>query len=470
MVHLAAVENYYTVEGSLILLGYRTALVLVEHDEQSKSYQWHFETMDDSSEGFIDPSKLSSAKRISPETHDSHDFHGSKCFVGWFEKAHVILGTKSLLDRSDQLSWSGTMECRQTLRPKGYQAGGQFGISAGPINIAPQGAKAWEFFSNVRKFDPTGQYRKTLRSCRRSVSIVIDSQTEQAWLVPTLSLILHLCHRYYQEINHTNNLSAFIPFAEPTYDGHEAVLEAIEMKGDVIVLGEPGESDTETLRQLFLRIHTEFSRAVSTREEPRRGVIFATELMSIIDPPMAGSPLRKIDVSGSEALAASWEAIIKYVDVVGVCSGIGEPIRPELPAGNTCTSCPVLPRNHFYLAAHMQCLEALAYRAKSSTNNLMRGSCVLGGTKTVWNTTAALWTNCSGPGHVSIWSKRPPYHVLQHISDDEERRSNSVVLRNPVTRTGVVVFGDRKKALNPVKRLFGGVQIKLATMRNGSTQ
>ncbi|KAK1687587.1 hypothetical protein BDP55DRAFT_658786 [Colletotrichum godetiae] len=59
------------------------------------------------------------------------------------------------------------------------------------------------------------------------------------------------------------------------------------MKGDVIVLGRLEEPDTETLRQLVLRIHTSLVQTAHTREEPRHNTIFATELMAIIDPPLS---------------------------------------------------------------------------------------------------------------------------------------------------------------------------------------
>ncbi|KXH61131.1 ankyrin repeat protein [Colletotrichum salicis] len=316
MVHLASVENYCALDNGFILLGFRIALVPVEFNEDLKSIQWHFEAVENSTDGFIEPAKLQTVQQAWTGFQDTSKFQGSRCYVGCFEEAHVLLGTRKLLEPTS-MTWSQTDECVRTLRQTGVEAGAQVAISAGPINIAPQLIKTWDFTSNVQRFDPTQQYRPTLRASRRRVALVIDAENKQAWLVPMLSLILHLCHMYWMDIAKAPLEETPIPFAKPAHDGHQAVLDAIEMMGDVIVLGALEEPDTETLRQLFLRIRTFPMETMRTREEPRHNTIFATELMAIIDPPFQGSALRKVDTSGSDSLVSSWEAIAKHADVVG---------------------------------------------------------------------------------------------------------------------------------------------------------
>lgn len=188
---------------------------------------------------------------------DPSELRASQCFVGWSEQAHILLGTRLMLEPDFSMAWSATEEHRETLRPAGVEAGVQATLSLGPINISPQAIKTWAFVSNVQKYTPTESYRSTLRQSRTRTAIVIDSETKQAWLVPTLSLLLHLCHIYYHRTASQGSATAnLIPYALPSCDGAQAVVDAIELVGDLIVLGQPGEPDTENLRQLFLRMHT----------------------------------------------------------------------------------------------------------------------------------------------------------------------------------------------------------------------
>ncbi|KDN68660.1 hypothetical protein CSUB01_10957 [Colletotrichum sublineola] len=190
MVHLATVENHSALNMGTILLGFRTALVPVDWNEERRSIQWHFEVAERS--GFLHPAELQATQQDWVKFRDASKFRDSTCFVGWFDNAHILLGTRELLDATIGMAWSATEECQQTLRPKGVEGGAQIALSIGPINIAPQAVKTWEFVSNVQRYNPTNQYRQTLQSSHGKVAIVIDSHTKQAWLVPMLSLILHL--------------------------------------------------------------------------------------------------------------------------------------------------------------------------------------------------------------------------------------------------------------------------------------
>ncbi|KAF4827500.1 hypothetical protein CGCTS75_v008193 [Colletotrichum tropicale] len=295
MIQLATVENYHMLDDGILLLGYRTALIPIDRNLGTNSLQWHFETMDESSEGLIQVRNLESTRKDWIKFKNTSEFDHYTCFVGWFTEAHVLLGTREIFQGSSRMMWSGAEECQRSLHPTGYEAGGQLSFSAGPINFAPQAVKTWGFVSNVQRFDPGQQYKQTLRSTRRSVALVIDSNTKQAWLVPTLSLILHLCHVWFQDTHQDEMVEDPIPFCRPGADGFSAALSAIENSGEIIVLGSKGDPNAETLRQLILRIYTNLAETGRTREDPRRGFIFATELMDIIEPSMKGSPLKKVD-------------------------------------------------------------------------------------------------------------------------------------------------------------------------------
>ncbi|KAJ1323697.1 hypothetical protein MN608_10942 [Microdochium nivale] len=446
MVHLSATENFCQHDSGVVLLGYQSALVPVQVDEANGSIQWHYETCED---GFISPDELCATKQDWVKFSDTSEIQKARCFVGWFEQAHIFLGTHEMLEPNFAMAWSSTEECRQTLHSKGVEAGAQMAFSLGPINIAPQAIKTWGFVSNVQRYSPTQQYRQTLRQSRTRTALVIDSQTKQAWLVPMLSLLLHMCHIYHQRIMaHTANTTNLIPYAAPASDGAQAVLDAIELAGDLVVLGQAGEPDTENLRQLFLRMHTSLVQAASLREKPTIKHIFATELMATIDPPFFGSGLRKVDVNAINSSVESWKEFAHHVDVVGVCANLGQAIRPVVTTPDLCVDCSTLPTERFYLAAHMQCLENLTMVAGGTLDDLSSGGCQLG-FKTYWSAHNKLWARCLSSSHTPFWDARPSPQVLQQLSSHRLKKTKSAIFKVAVSKDGVVVFGNDSDSLRP---------------------
>ncbi|KXJ87884.1 hypothetical protein Micbo1qcDRAFT_215117 [Microdochium bolleyi] len=323
-------------------------------------------------------------------------------------------------------------------------------VLLGPINISPQAVKTWGFVSTVQRYTPTQQYRQTLRQSRTRTAHVIDSQTKQAWLVPMLSLLLHLCHVYTHRItNDGATMRSTIPYAAPSCDGAQAVIDAIERAGDLVVLGQEGEPDTETLRQLFLRMHTSLVQAASLRVKSTRRAVYATELMAVIDPPLQGSGLRKIDVSGPNSLIGSWGDIVKHVDVVGVCGQVGQATGLVVVSPATCLECRTLPAERFYLAAHVRCLENLVRVAGGTLDDLPKGECQLG-FKTVWCAGSNLWARCSSSTHKSPCDAQPTSRVLQRLSSQRPKSSKPAVLQDSVSKDGVVVLGDDCNTFRPL--------------------
>lgn len=164
MTHLAAVENVFHVDGGIILAGFFTALVPIHYDEAAKSILWHFEAVDDSGD-LLKPSQLSSVAGDWFKTQDPNMLRNSICLLGWFEYANILLGTRELLEHSqNKLTWSATPPQYRSTRREGFEIGGQFGFSAGPINITPQVARSWRFHSNVQRFSAPSTYFCSLRA------------------------------------------------------------------------------------------------------------------------------------------------------------------------------------------------------------------------------------------------------------------------------------------------------------------
>ncbi|KAI3320861.1 hypothetical protein HD806DRAFT_220358 [Xylariaceae sp. AK1471] len=449
MVHLSAVENYLPVSGGLILQGHFTALVPISRDQNNGNIQWHFER--ESPDSFLRPQTLKSLQKHWFKTQDCEILHQSKCFLGWFDEANILLGTRSLLKRRDKkMTWSTALkELHKTPHRKGFETGGQLGISVGPINITSQAIGTWLFHSNVQQFRPPQQYVQALALARRKVALVLDSASKQAWLVPMLSLALHMCHIYVQELD-PEGLTDIIPYAAPSYDGGGASFGAMWSKGDLEIIG------PETLSQLFLRINTNLLDTIQTRENPTRSYIYASELMDLIIQPGAGTPLRGVMVSES---TDAWKSLTMKVDAVGVCANLGSAIEPVSRTGHC--ECSTLPEGHFFLAAHLRCLDELSKRAGSSISKVGNGYCQFGD-NLFWSADNILWNNCIGASHPSVWESTDKIrNVLQSIRrkpKNQVRAEDSIVLRESVTDRGVVVFGVYEPAA-PNKWLMEKLQL-----------
>lgn len=450
MIHLSGVENVYDIEGGVIFVGFSTALVPTSRDETTNSVQWHFEEVNGTSGELLRPCSLPSIRGSWYKSRDVNMLRSSKCFVGWFARANVLLGTRQLVANSHyRLNWSiETKEHRQSARMEGFEANGQLGFTAGPINTALQLVSTWRFHSNVQHFYRHEQYSTALRLCRGNVAIVIDSESKQVWLVPMLSLVLHLCHRYFQEVNHSCHRDNPLPFAKPSPDGALEAARVLEPSGNVLVFGAAGDPDAENLRQLFLRINTNLLNAAGTREPSNKKTLFASELMAMVTEPGRGSPLKKIKAAAD---AESWVGLLARVDFVGVCANIGHLIEPDLRSTNPCT-CSALPSDRYLLAAHVRCLDALSQREGENIRNSLNRVCRLG-EKVFWNMGNLYWASCPAEGHDPIWNEKDK--ILQKISSKEKGKGRDVQGVNGLTvpqqylsEDGVVVFGgDQSKSL-----------------------
>lgn len=442
LLDLSGVENVYHIEGGIILVGFFTALVPISRDEATNSIQWHFEEVDGSSGELLKPYCLPSMLEAWYKSQDINMLRTSKCFVGWFARANILLGTRQLVENSrNKLKWSTeTKEHRQSARREGFEASGQLGFTAGPINTGLQLISTWRFHSNVQHFRRHEQYSMALRLGRGNVSVVIDSESKQVWLVPMLSLVLHLCHRYFQEVC-SDQAHNPLPFADPSPDGASEAARVLECNGDVLVFGAAGDPDAENLRQLFLRINTNLLNSAATREPSNKKKLFASELMAMATEPARGSPLKEMK---APADAESWVGLLERVDFVGVCANIGYLIEPDPPLANTC-ACSALPCNRYLLAAHIRCLDALSQREGCTIGHSLNRVCRLG-ESAFWNMENVYWTNCPAGGHDTIWNEKDK--ILQQISNKEKGKGKNVprlngqaMLQQQLPEDGVVVFG-----------------------------
>jgi hypothetical protein len=444
MVHLTAVESYSWVkdessgsestdEGGFILIGFYTALIPTQRNKNENGTQWHLEY---SKDRILHPSSLQTIQAGWSKISDIKVFEQSKCFIGWCGKANIMLGTREL---SYNLRWSGLPTRSQTLHKKGGTATAQIAGTGGPIQIAFQAAQSYEYVTNQQHFQASAEYATAITELSRQVALVYDSETKQAWLVPKLSLLLHLCHTWFKYYKKRNSQADDpVPFADPSPDGAAAAEEAFDGKGDTVVL-DRGPKDKVFLRGVLVDINNRVTESVTTREMPKGATLFGSELMDLLSKPGTGS---KLPETKTLPPAEAWLKLVEFADAVLVCSKLGQALQPvpEVPLPLNPCDCVQLPTNRCYLAAHLWCLEIMLDRQKLSIKDLQTK--VLEIKKNwVWCLNGEPFHQCQHTLNNSYWAHSE--NVLQKLSEQGIFHSKVTATPSvyPMPLQGAVVFG-----------------------------
>jgi hypothetical protein len=346
MTTLAAVEYPTTVHGGVVLVGYRTALIPVR--VKSSYVQFHLEVSEDRQ---INPFKLDCSQHL--QGLDWARFKIMRCFVGWCDSALIKLGTASL---PPTVTYSGARTKEKSLQLSGVSTGFQF-VSAGPIQAGVNGQANFTFLSHRLHFRPASEYTKMLYDTAKDVVLISDVHHRRSWLVPKLSLMLHMAHVWFAENSGRSDININpIPFAEP-HDDESIVIRALEGHGDLAICGQG--SDSFKLRSLLLGLSINLLASVHHKAESTSKVIYGFEFMDIILEPGRGTPMKEVKIETSP----SWLVLANLADAVIICSKLGEAIAPAQGCCRSNEQCNTVPCGQDYLAAHLSCLDRFRSRA-----------------------------------------------------------------------------------------------------------
>ncbi|MCJ1468387.1 hypothetical protein MMC07_007015 [Pseudocyphellaria aurata] len=436
MVSLAASEYPVQVNHSVVLVGYHTVLAPTRLEESYVQFHLHVDK-----EQQINPFNLNYGEGI--QVTDYTRFKSLRCFVGWCEAAHITLGTQQL---PITVKYSGAREQRKTLHMTGFSAGGQ-ALSAAPIQAGLFGQANFSFLSHRLTFSAASVYSKMLCDVSNQVALIADVTARRSWLVPKLSLMLHMAHAWVVKNGlQQSTFSDPIPFADPHCDGI-AVMEALEAHGDIAVCGH--DNDSFTLRSLFLGLSINLLATVSLTERSRHNNLYGFEFMDIISEPGRGAFMKKIKIKPGQ----SWLALANLADAVIVCSEIGEAIAPVGDSRRK-SACNILPTEQDYLAAHITCLGCLAHRAGGELVSTPKDSRITLSQKELWDITGEPFETCTHDAHSTetCWKRRS---ILQRISKKKKFHSLPMQERTPLSSprsfslNGAVVFGGHRDAPAP---------------------
>lgn len=446
--------------GGYILGGYRTALIPMSATQDGTRIQWHLETSQDPST-IMDHTALESVTGDWLKVQDVAKFGGSTCYVGWYEKAEVLLGTTSLCQIPE---WSGANQHHRSLHAASLNVNAALGL--GPAALSPLSAQlsfgtTFNFVSNIQAFDPSTEYNLAIQSDHGKTALVVDYAEKRAYLVPKLSLVLHLCRvealrSRPKSAGNVQKPCPVVPAAAPSVDGSQAAMDVLRENAEAILIGSENTADKTTLRQLVLQVHFELVKAAGLRESPKRvsllgSKVFATELRGLLDRPDTGTPLSMIQ----DPRLLAWVRLAALADAVCICSGLGTAIRPVAVGNVPNCECYELPHDRYLLAAHMKCLQHILERQRCVMSELsLRGELDFGEGYKMRLKCGRLWTQGRHHKHKNFWENRT--ELIQFIDKEDgvdgrirellgtNGKAGQPAAEDPAL-TGVMVFGIRRQ-------------------------
>ncbi|KAI9793060.1 MAG: hypothetical protein M1816_000958 [Peltula sp. TS41687] len=222
MISLGQILYPVEYEDGVILKGYST--ILVPTNQGPDSVQWHFIRTNDRRKRI----PMDSIIQYCPTHFETVDFTflaGARTFVGYCRKAEIHLGTQGSgyekIERSTARPEGTRMELsREISASLGSSGMGYFGGSITPKIIIAKG------LLGTTRSDAAYLEDRLLNSKEQSI-ILYDVEKKRGWLVPELSVVLHIAHAWATRQHDSQELLNKIPHAEISGDGGEAAYAAI---------------------------------------------------------------------------------------------------------------------------------------------------------------------------------------------------------------------------------------------------
>lgn len=364
MIALACVLYPMEYHGGTILRGIKLTLVPTAHC--SGSVQWHCVSSEQDS--YL-PQADEVMKQI-PEWFKTHDFEllkTARTFLGSCGVAEIHLGTSGVDYKSIRKSDAESERARPAVSREvsmslGMSAKGIITATFSPKITIPRRLRA-----TTKKIELFFQDR--LLSARDQPSIVYDVGKKQGWLVPELSVVLHIAHTWAsRQPDIPAEVLKEIPHAAASGDGGAAAWDAI-LKGKGVELREDAINGKPQLfgdvinnvlcalinrKDLALGRDDTFFSFHSTRRPRLRG----WEFIDLANWQYL-SERKEVDIE--RKTAGEWGSIATENPdlVVLFCKGLEQPIKPAKHQ-SVCRLWSPIPEGRCYLTASVPCLKSLS--------------------------------------------------------------------------------------------------------------
>ena len=454
LVPLAGVEYPVHIKDVTILKGWSTLVYPVWASPDFGSIQWHLVACDDPD----DPRLLQALSFVSYVANwrdvGLDSLRICRSFVGYCKSANIHLGTEYFKpqdpeDKSGALVESSRMFWQKKVTVNvGTSGMGVFGLgAAGEVGFTRTAVASMAAREN---FD------RVLDLSRRTPVIMYDTSDCTAWLVPEISVVLHMTRSWFLEREDLADKEAEkLPSAAVSEDGGSAAMEAIANHKSLELKRNTGTSTwkfmdivKDSVRLLKAcrdtKDRTQSSSSVSWLlswvQSPR---LYGWDLADLID---GRDYTSRKEISVHTNSDDKWiSSIANHPDVLLLfCKDLDAPIRPVQPE-KICRTWNPMPSGQNYLVASVQSLKDLARHCN-------------GGDSGRKLTDKCYWSRPNGtkPWAVCDYKSKTGCNRLQKIVDKDPNRpvklpdGGAVVFgRNPAQRKRC----RRPKASEPEKSL-----------------
>jgi hypothetical protein len=341
MATLAGVEFSMVIDKGVLFVGYQSVLIPVK--VEGNFSQFHLMTTQN---GQIDPYKCVSEIQERYICTDPTYLKRTTCFLGWCNVAQINLGTKALIS---QVGYSNGRARETSLELNGFKLSV---IGSAPTNAT--GVKIqtnYTFRTHRVHFEPSSIYKKLLVDTSHQLALIYDSTEKRSWIVPKLSLLLHMVHAYILTIPGISDDQ--VPFVEPYTDPNQIVDKVFGMGGENY-----GDADQPFLfRNLMVGFNLNLIATTRNIQKSSGNTLNGYELWDIVGEHDRGACMQYVKVLRKRS---NWIDLANLVDSVIVCSRFGDAITPSKSTGDRRNSlCDSIPQGFDYLATTGQCLKQL---------------------------------------------------------------------------------------------------------------
>ncbi|KAI9667782.1 MAG: hypothetical protein M1821_000601 [Bathelium mastoideum] len=358
MVTLAGTGYQVDVAGGIILTGYSTALIPTHLEDEYAQFHLVVDNLEVNQRKQINPFLLSEVPR--ELVTDLKIFATLPCFLGWCESAQIKLGSRDLLESTlpeANITYSNSKQRGKVLQFTGINAGLQ-AASAAPLQAGGNLALNYSVASLRLRFGAEAEYLAMILRASQEIVLICDVAKNRSWLLPKLSLLLHMAHIWHKKyVQNSCHSPDPIPFVSP-HDEEIDVVLALKSHGGIPVIEQGDDSFKLRTLMLGLNINLQDSLPLLELQQSKGDNLFGFEVMDVVTEPPRGCNPRKVKIGSSH----SWVALANNADAVLTCANLGEAIAPKFCATRPNPKCNYLKANKGYLAAHVSVLCLLADR------------------------------------------------------------------------------------------------------------
>jgi len=437
MVSLAGIEYSVAIGKTIVLVGYRTALIPTLIDEAFTQYHLLV-----SKSGQINLSLFSKEVEQAISVPDGSMLRDRCCFVGWCGAADIQLGTKEFT-KSAQIHISGAKERKRTAQLSAIGLGLSI-YSATPVQIGPTVQLTCSFVLNKAKFQSLVVYSQLLRDSARKLALLydVDANTRRGWVVPKLSLLLFMCHWYIIKIAKEQiNPKLFVSDSPD----QRKILQVLDPLGDLVLCG--SGSDSLQLRTLITGLNMNLDSIIEKTQSANGTSLYGFEFLDIANAPAKGAWMRKASTSpnGEDIINMA-----KLVDAVVFGAGFGDVIRRQPSDSNFANSaarsangCINVPFGFNYVTVPVHSLIELASDRHRDVQIALENHEVELKDGICWLVSRKAFKPClhTEDEKETCWNREETFQHLGRPSTKLRKSVNGVNALPPIPDGGAVVFG-----------------------------